>query len=509
MTEPLTQQQAKQRVLQTFPPNSNPVNYFQNYSEQFYLDTLTALRSTIPFRNSTENHSLSLFLYAGCLRFERWFAPSPYVVPKNLAENFDEFVQALIKAEGGSSGNTVTLELHRIRNRVYAKFDECPVTRVHVQRLDDFKRQIQQIRVAANPAKNKEFLEQRSELLAILSGLQDRSLRTRVRTRLPYVLHRAPLSLSLQWNNIPTQVSISPNFQPSAETFAAVTPTALPVGASRWQAGSTTVEIEFAALIDGDIYTESLQAIEEQETPVPGWPKCFTLTFTLIHEISWHLRNKYGGEQQWVPAPRDLSDIELSLQNAAQDRISWKLKSSPANLIEGFTPPEEVTEIDLGHLTPLDWSTKCRSLAAMYVELGETNEALFWLNVAVEALFKERFAEIATQTKRSNLESELNSPKAFWTPAEEIVAEQFPEMADKVRWPETEVHVSIYAKLKYLYKNVEMTTSVKVLLRHYRKISEHRNALFHGVSDHRISLEAVQKAFSSYDWIVDNMRPAE
>jgi len=464
MDKPLTRDQAKERILQTFPPESNPVNYFGNYSERFYLETLRALGGITSFRDPAQNRSLTLFLFAGCLSFERWFAPSPYIVSLNLEEDFDRFLCALMKVEGGPSGNTAIFELHRVRNRVYAELDERPVTEVSHEWLEDIRQELQKIGLPAQPEKRNELSRHLDELVAILSGVKDRSLRTRIRTRLPYVLHRAPLLLTFQWKGISVQMNLTADFRPSDETFANIAPATMTLGATRWQASSTTVEIEFAALVDGDLYTESLQAIEGQDIPFAGWPKSFTLAFTLIHEVSWHLRTRYGGEQQWVPAPRDLAEIETSFYTAARGKIAEKLKGSPANILEGFTPPDETLEINLGELTSSDWSTKCRSLASMYVELGETNEALFWLNVATEALFKERFDEIAVQTDRPNLETELNSPKAFWAPAEEVVKEQFPEMAGKIQWPEAEIHVSIYAKLKFLYRSVEMHTSIKRLV---------------------------------------------
>lgn len=509
MNRPLTQIQAKQRILGTFPPDSNPVTYFANHSERFYLETLEAVYETIPFQDETQNRSLALFLYAGCLSFGRWFAPSPYVVSPELHEKFTRFLQSLKKVEGGSSGNTVAFEVHNIRNKVYAEFDELPVTMVLFDKLEKFRQEIQKIRVPIQPEKRNELIEHSNELAAILSGLEDRSLRTHIKTRLPYILHRASLALSFHWKGIPVQMTLTPDFRPSGEAFANIAPATMTIGTTRWQASTTTIEIDLAALIDVDFYAESLQAIEGQDIAFAGWPKCFALAFTLIHEVSWHLRTKYEGEQQWVPAPRDLAEVETSISTAMRKRIGWRLKGSPANVLEGFTPPDEVLKIDLGELTSLNWSTKCRSLASMYVELGETNEALFWLNVATEAVFKERFAEIAMQINRPNLITELDSPKTFWAPAEEIVEQQFPEMAGKIQWPQAEIHVSIYAKLKFLYKSVEMKTSVKELLRHYRAISKHRNALFHGVLEHRIPLEVVQIAFSDYDWIVANMWPKE
>jgi hypothetical protein len=96
-------------------------------------------------------------------------------------------------------------------------------------------------------------------------------------------------------------------------------------------------------------------------------------------------------------------------------------------------------------------------------------------------------------------------PKAFWASAEEIVSIQFPGIAGKIKWPDDQIHVSIYGKLKYLYRKFEMKTLIKELFSHYSAISSHRNSLFHGVLDKRLPVECVTQAIESFDWIDNNM----
>ena len=140
----------------------------------------------------------------------------------------------------------------------------------------------------------------------------------------------------------------------------------------------------------------------------------------------------------------------------------------------------------------------------MYLEIGETNEALFWLNAGIESLFQNRFKEIALATGRTNLEDELNSPNVYWNDAEEIVKKQFPELAGKIEWPDSKSHVSLYKKLKCLHTFVPMKTSVKELTAKYNKISKHRNSLVHGVIDQPLPANVVKEALSSFDWINEN-----
>jgi hypothetical protein len=500
---------AKNEILRMFSQGVDPAKEYHKHSEQFYLETLNAIRDSIPFRKSKQNLSLKLFLYAGCLRFERWFAPSPYVVSPNLNSHFELFLNAFIEVEGKGTDNAATFQLHAVRNDFYANFDERLVDQIPHQQLDEFLDQLKKIPVPKHPIKHREYNEELDKVLAIIEGIRDRTLKTVLKTRLPYVLHLSPLRLNFNWRGISMKVNINPIFRTSGETVVNISPAVQPIGASRWQAGISEIEIECSSLIDCDLFSKSLQACESHDPPIQGWPKCFTLVFKVLYDLAWRLRIEHGGQQQWIPAPRDIADVSIALKSGTDKNIDTKIKTSPAHHMYGFTPTNETLELDLYELKPFPWHVKCRSLSTMYLELGETNEALFWLNVAVETLFNERFLKISEDTNHPELGIELNSPKAFWEPAEEIISKQFPEMAGKVQWPETEVHVSIYAKIKYLYKNIEMKTNVKELLKQYRNISKYRNELLHGVFEDRIHVDLVKKAIASFDWIDANMMPAD
>jgi hypothetical protein len=176
-------------------------------------------------------------------------------------------------------------------------------------------------------------------------------------------------------------------------------------------------------------------------------------------------------------------------------------------LIEGFSLPQGVKTIDLGEIEPLRWAVECRSRAEMYLELGDTNEALFWLNVEVESLISSRFGEIETQTGIKGLAADLGSPKEFWSQSEEILVKQFPEMAGKVKWPSASVHISVFGKLKTLYRRVLMHTPIDDLLRRYKEISGERNNLFHGNLSGSVPVTTVLNALGALDWIDVNMCP--
>jgi hypothetical protein len=499
---------AKRRITEAFVPGCDPSAIANSIGDDDMEALLDAVIAALPIRRAAQMPAFSMFLFEGCRRFDRWFVPSPYVVPKNHHERFAKFVNAFWRAERGDPTNCAVFKIHLIRDLVFKHFEETPLATISPSDVARYAQQIAQIPTPSQPIKKVEFEQQKLELVAILNGLSDKSLRTVFRFRTPYLLHKQALEVSFAWHGVEMRALIAPCFRSLEESSVqAGHGAALSIGASRWQTGTSSITIEQEALIDGSSHADRLQALPGQTLPVEGWPKSFSRAFSIFHDIVWCLRSDHGGHQDWIPAPRDLSDLESWLKTGACDSLSYIRKGSPAAMMEVFTPTEQKLIVDFGKLDRLRWATECRLRADMYLELGDTNESLFWLNVAVESLISQRFLEIEAMIGRPGLADELGGPREFWSQAEAIVAKQFPEMEGKVNWPSVPIHVSIYGKLKALYRLVPMKTSVKELERYYRQISAERNDLFHGNRTNRISVATVEAASVALNWIDTNMWP--
>ncbi len=510
MNRSMERLRVKREITDTFTPGQDPIASAGHISDEDLEKMLDAISSAIPFPKAEQNHSLSLFLYAGCRRFDRWFAPSPYIVPVQHRARFSKFVSALKRAEHGDPTNCATFELHEIRDDLFAAFDEGPIAAVDVVKLSDFDRRIARILAPQREVKRNEYFAQKEDLRVILDGIRDGSLRTEFKFDVPYVIHEQHLDVGFTWKGTCGCMEARPQFRPSGESFVNVEGgVALSVGASRWQTGTSTVIVQIAALVDGSAYTERLQAIAGHEFPVPGWPKSFTTAFEIFHDVVSQLRERHGGRQDWIPAPRDLSHLEFCLRTSKKPLISWLVKGSPASVMEAFSAPQGTLTIELGEIGPVRWVVECKSRAKMYLELGDTNEALFWLNVGVEALISTRFVEIENRTGIIGLADELGGPKEFWAQSEEVLVRQFPEMSGKVKWPTARVHASVFGKLKALYRRLPMHTSIDDLLRRYSEISGERNDLFHGNRSGRVSVTSVLIALAALDWVDDNMWPSK
>lgn len=494
----------KEKILQLFPRGVEVLSVFHDIEEEEYHRLLDAVESSIPFADLEENYSLRVFLYAGCLKFDRWTVPTPFVISPEQTFDYQRFVNALIKAEGKISENTPTFLLRIIKSELYSTLDCVPFDKIDSAKLQAFRNRIMGIPAPSNTQKFNQFDGEKQKITAIIDGVSNKDLRTIIITQLPYIIHTQPLSVKLSWKGIPVKATITPTFYQN-ESMAVALPFGQPLGPTRWQSGITHIELELQTLVDCDMQTPSLLVFDSHELPIDGWPKALSLAFSLIHDVSWILRVKHSGEQQWIIAPRDLAQIENVINTASFGQIDWKIKQSPAVLMKGFDQSGEILHIDMGEVIPLAWHTRCRSLAKIYLEIGETNEALFWLNVGIEALFKMRFEEILQAIGKPELTEELDTPKVFWDPADEIVTTQFPELAGKIQWPDTQIHVSMYSKIKYFYKQIPMKTSVKEVLSYYNCVSKYRNALFHGTDEQRSSTDIVKEAMRCFDWLEENV----
>lgn len=500
-------EEIEKRIVVMFPPEVELLNIYRNYDDEEYIEILNSVDDLHWFSGKPSRYSWCAFLYSGCLKFNRWTVPSPFIVKSDMLVTFRRFIEALIQVENGISDNTRIFLLEAIRSEIFKSFDSLPLESIDKIKVSLFLEQIAAIDPPNNAEKLKEFLTEKDKNLKLIFGLLGGSIQTKITTHLPYIVHKSPLSITSHWGRISMKSKLTPTFWESESLISSNIPNQ-PISPSRWQAGITKVELEFQCLIDYDAWTPSLLELGSESLPFDGWAKGFTLAFQVIDDLVWRVRIEYGGEAQWIPAPRDLSASNFEILSEGL-QVAWKLKDSPAGFMRCFPKTEGELEMKLEQIKSIPWHLKCRCLAVMYLEIGETNEALFWLNAGIESLFQHRFKEIALVTGILDLEDKLKSSNVYWNDAEEIVAKQFPEIAQKIKWPDSKSHVSLYKKLKYLHKSVQMKTSERELNAQYNKISKHRNSLVHGVIEQRLPAGVVKEALSSFDWINENFVLAE
>lgn len=506
MSETIEKLRFLKKLESMFSEEFDSARHYGSYSEEEYILLFSKFKKNINSDKVNRRSSISNFLYSGCLTFDRFNAPTPFVYERKRQKYFSDFLEELIKSERNDPTNTATFSLRDIRNRMYGEFDGVQIDSIDSKKVLAIKNEVEQVCVPSHPIKLKEFQEEKYKVSSILQGISDASLKTSIKTRIPFIVHASPLELTTVWENVNVIIKARPRFTQCEGSFITTDAVIQQKSPSRWNSGYTEIDLIFDALIDCDLYEVPLQAIHKEKSPVNGWPKCFNIAFDIVRKVSWSLRLYHGGLTQWIPAPTDIGDIEWCLSSSMNDKIEWKIKSSPSALMHVFNPPETPISIDLGRLSEPEWSEQCRSFSIMYLEMGQNEEALFWLNVGVEALFYERIPLIAEASGLTTLEDDLISPKTFWSDAENIVSSQYPELKDKIKWPEKKVHVSLFTKLKHLFEMVNMQTKYRELIKQYSHIQRFRNDLFHGRKASIVKVEDVIVGIESFDWIRDNFR---
>lgn len=499
----MTPAEAKQWIKRHFGPGVDLNKVADEIAAKDFIRVLEAIEHVIPFPVRRQNEALKRFLWAGCRKFDRWFAPTPFVVPPDQPERFVRFIRSFAKSES-SPENISVFEVHAVRDRLYRTFDHvCLPFAIEVATtLDQISRNLTEIIPPRDPTKVEEFNKEQLSVAEIVNGLRDASLHSCCTFQLPYSLVKRPLSFAFIWQNLPVEGKIHPKFSRPTHTLIQSGSPIAPKTPTRWQYGESSVSLRFPALIDHSAYVPSLQ-LPQEPPPVSGWPQIFSVVFAITYEISWKLRNDADSLLVWVPSPSDLGGIEFWIETTRDKRINWIKKDNPALGHIIFEPQTEPRHIEFGTLTPTEWHIRCRLLAVQYLALGDTREALFWLNVGIEAFIADKIKEISTNNSDVVDLDEVFGAPSYWDEAKALVANKFPEVIDEIDWPSPVRIASIFQQLKRLSKMVTLLEPVDRIIAHYRKIQCRRNDLFHGKTAVAIPAEEVGIAIESFDWLVE------
>lgn len=460
----------------------------------------------LPRSRDKDQTALELFLFAGCKKFDRWFAPSPPSVPENYRQRLRSFANALSAHERFPMNAPVFL-VHALRDDLYVTFagKPLPLKAEHFDDLENFLRQLAAIVIPEHPIKAPEVLAAKGEVIAIINELRAGTLTTRLKTSLPYPLARQPIEFRMIWEGLQIHGQMNTTFtQPSGLLTRAVPPNVIrPLNTTRWQYGTTVVELELNGLVDPSLQVPSLQ-LPAVEIPINGWPNGLRVAYEIIYFACWALRGRREYIGIWIPAPGDLSEIESAMKIEGDNNFCFIRRSHPSMPYELFSPSSQKVEIDLARISQIEWHHRCRILAEQYATFGEAREAIFWLNVGVESLLRTRMeAQIRSSGVQVDLDV-LDGGKTYWDEAKQLVASKYPDLADEIPWPSGGKKPSLFQQLKYFCATVPGAPSIEPAKTHYGKVSRHRNALFHGSSQNTIALEEIQRAIASFDWLVEN-----
>jgi hypothetical protein len=474
-------------------------------------DFIAAFEHIRHFSTDKENQrtALELFLYAGCKRFARWFAPSPPSVPSHYRGVFRAFAEALAQRER-SPMNAPIFCVHALRDEVYASFADkrLPLSDDDRAGLGDIDSRLAAISIPLVAEKREEVTRAASDLKAIVDAISAGKLISRLKTSLPYPLTRRPVEFQLAWKGLPIFGRLTSHFAAPVGLITQTMPPNVirPCNTTRWQYGSTSIELDIPALLDPSLRVPSLQ-MPAIDVPIDAWPNALRVAFEVIYLACWALRDRPEYVGVWIPAPGDIGDIESIIVIPGHPDIGFIKRGHPSVPFELFTPSSEPVQINLGVATLIAWHQRCRVLAHQYAMFGEMREAVFWLNVGVESLLRSRMeAHIASKGVKLDLDV-LDSGTAYWDEAKRLVAAKFPEVAEEIIWPESGQKPSLFRQLKYFCANVPGAPPVGQAQAYYSKVSRKRNALFHGGSESPIVVDDVRAAMAGFNWLAANFCP--
>lgn len=473
----------------------------QSISEEKFIEVLDAIEKRLPPSSGPTGVSIRRFLYWGCIKFNRWFAPSPYVLSNDQRRHFDRFVRNLSLSEPETT-NTAKFFADQIRWDLYLLLDHKSQDDIQncQKEIDSIEEKLEKITAPKISYKLKEFEKQYFECKSIINGAKNNLLHTYLKTRLPINPVNEPCKITTKWRGIRTTVFLTPNWIDPPNTFVkAEGLIAIPQTSSQWQHGYCDVMIDVEALLDSATGSVPLAAPPDQGVPFDSWPTIFIDVFEILDSVIWKLREAQKIPGNWLLHPNDIATLEYEIK-VDQNRLDWVVKEPPGLVIRYTNKKPETKEIDIDISQKTEWYIRCKILAETFLKTGEINEALFWLNVGIEALFEKRVRHICDFNKINY--HFLASGKTYWERAKEIIANQFPEIANKIKWPEAAIgSPSWFTKIRYLSKRVSLKHSATEILEKYHKINKHRNALFHGLEEGNISIKIAVEALEAFNWL--------
>lgn len=462
------------------------------------LEHLAYLKQCGDFDHST----IERFLWEGCRRFDRWYPPSPPSVPITYQKAFSKF-SAELSAHERVVMNAPPYQVHALRDELYRLFADksFPLSDAEQAQLSELYERLGSITAPDHPFKLADFQTVKRDVLLIIRALQAGTIRTLLQTSIPYPIIKQPLEITIRWRGHPVSVALVPSFtKPECVMFDTPPPMVIrPLTITRWQHGITNVTLDISALIDPSMATPPLQ-LPAVGQPIDTWPNGLRVAFDIVYAICWSLRERPEYIGLWVPAPGDLGTITSTIVVPdGKPDFSLIKRDNPSMSSEVFRPSPEVVKFDLGEAKELSWHKRCRVLANQYAVMGETREAIFWLNVGVEYLLRSRMEKhIKQHGLRIDLDV-LDGAATYWDEAKELVGKTFPELVEEIPWPSGGRKPSLFQQLKYFCHNVPHPPELGLVKSHYGKVSKNRNMLFHGNHAETIPTGEVQEALTNFD----------
>lgn len=489
--------QARNRILAIYREKGNA---YDKVKKDEYKQLYYAILKHIKTANKELKLAIGEFLCQGAFTFDRFVGPRQEFVDKEQYDMFCRFLNTLQELDGNYFGRTYFFHLEKI---LWDIFSKCTLLTYDGEMeffLYECEEKIKNLPLSKIEETVANNLKQKAAKLGlIIDNIRYGQVKTKIHTTLPYKLTDTDATVILKVDGVNVEISIRNHSQGSTlpGTNIAEDSTLNISLPSRWT--TTTCELDIIAdcLIDGLELKPNMILQKKEDSRY--WIASYDFTYKVVSALWMYLLQQEDKSGSWPPLPTDIHYLDFRVI-IGDNEYEHECRTNPS-LVYHVTSlkkrPKNYTFLD----ELPNWSTYTFQFANVYAKSGQLKEAIFWLNVSVEALVEE-FIQTTATTKE--LLNEIEGEEHKFETAEEILAEQFPDMAGKVKWPNTVIYTSVFTKLKRTLKMSRISCIQKEVLKKYSQVNAKRNALFHGGCV-EISIEDVQKAFTAYDWLKDKL----
>ena len=475
---------------------------YEKVKQEEYKQMYYAVLPHLKDKNQEWQRAVGDYLIYGAMSYDRFVGQRPKVADEEQYEMYCRFLNTLQKMDGDFMGRTALFHLHKIQWDIYRECSLMPYDEEQEAFLAQCETQVKEIEIPQEDAKvaaNQEQLKR--DVLEVIESIRGGQIRFFIRTTLPYKMANTDAEIHLMVDGIEVEVKAKHQSQGSTIPIAQVAEgsTMATTGPSKWT--TTTCDLDIEAHCLADILEERRKVILRGGADDGGyWTAAFDFTYKVVSAIWTYVHQQEEVSGAWPPLPNDIQYLDCRVY-AGDKEYDHEFSTNPALVYHVTSLNKPTAIIKIGDNTEPLWSEYAYMFAKVYAESGQLKEAIFWLNVSVEALVEEFIQRVATTQE---MLAEIEGDEHKFDTAEAILAEQFPEMKGKVKWPDAVIHTSVFTKLKRAVKLSGVAIKEKDVTKKYSQVNAKRNALFHG-RETDISVDDVERAFTAYEWLKEHI----
>lgn len=468
-----------------------------NLSDKEYIELFYSIQSHIRNAKGEILKAISQFLFSGCNHFNRFATPASLYTD----DSYRYYVLFMESLKSINKGCIAYFEISKIKWDIYRKYNLVSFSDEDKEYLKRLVKQIATLKVnTIDQHFNSLFDDFKSETQKQIESLIDDTYSIEIKTTLPYKICDNELDCTFNYQGIKIKFECYYQYSnnPHLNVINAQVDFAAP---TKWQAYESNIKITLNGILDEYKSVLPLNHIQDPDMQ-EYWPLGFKFTFEIIEKVWWNLKIRNLVNNSWIPTPTDIGPLEYT-QYANQESVACTRVTPPGNIyiIQGN---QNHNKLHLNELQKVHWHEKSYYHAIMSMEIGQLQESVFWINVAIEALI---YYFVDNLISDSSIKEKIFNERRLFEEAEEIIREQLPDCAGKINWPDVKTHASPFSILKQTLKIASCDLDKKFVIKQYNQIRDGlRNELFHGKGTGNVDIIKLKNAIIAYEWLYENFQ---